>query len=153
MRHLKPNPVQKRGRKTVFTKTEEEDLRDCIKELASLGFGLRLVDIGELVERYVKTTNNPRASKVFHYKKRIGHPGHDWLDQFLKRYRLSLTEATKLCNARYNATTNPFIIYHFFDTLEKVINDLGFKDKPHLIWNCDESGLTSPRSKEMQDCF
>jgi len=141
MRHLKPIPLQQRGRKTVFSKEEEEELRDCIVDLASLGFGLRLVDIGELVESYVKSSNHEQGKKVFNYKKRSGYPGPDWLNSFMRRHNLSLKEATKLCRARYNATKNPFIINNFYDMLEQIVKDLGLENKPHLIWNCDESGL------------
>ena len=40
-----------------------------------------------------------------------------------------------------DATKNPFVVYHYDDILEEAIERLNFKDKSHLIWNCDESGL------------
>ena len=33
------------------------------------------------------------------------------------------------------------MIYHYYDILEEAIKQLNLKDKPNLIWNCDESGL------------
>ena len=75
------------------------------------------------------------------YGGRKGHPGPDWVKLFMKRNNLSLKEATKLCVARYNATKNPFIVYHFYDILEQTINDLGIENRPDLLWNYDESGL------------
>ena len=60
---------------------------------------------------------------------------------FIKSQHLSLKEATKLCAPRYNATKNPFIVYHYYDSLESIIRDLKLENRPDLIWNTDESGL------------
>ena len=42
---------------------------------------------------------------------------------------------------RYNATKNPFVVYDYFDLLEKTITYLGLENKPEVISNCNESGL------------
>ena len=65
----------------------------------------------------------------------------DWINSFTKRQKFSLKEATKLSTARYNATKNPFIVNHYYNILEKTIQNLGLNDRPDLIWNVDESGL------------
>ena len=134
--------LQKVGRKGVFSVDEEIDLRSCISELAELGFAMTLSDIAELVENYVAVNNHQRGKKIFKRGGRIGYPGPDWLSSFLKRYDLSLKEATKLSAPRYNATKNSFIIYNFYELLEKVLDKHPIiAERPDLLWNCDESGL------------
>ena len=46
-------PLRGQGRKPVFSLDEARDLKECIVGLASLGFGMRLKDVAELVESYV----------------------------------------------------------------------------------------------------
>lgn len=65
----------------------------------------------------------------------------------MKKGKLSAKQAATLSNARYAATKNPFIIYHFHDLLEKTVEELGVEDRPDLIWNCDDSGLLHEPSK------
>ena len=131
----------KQGRKPIFNDAETKELRQCIVDLATLGFAMTLKSVAELVESYVRENDIQRAKKIFKYKGRIGYPGPDWINAFLKNNNLSLKDATKLCVARFNATKNPFIIYNYYDMLKKVIDELGIADRPDLIWNCDESGL------------
>ena len=59
----------------------------------------------------------------------------------MKRFNLSLKEATKLSRARYNATKNPFVVNHFYDLVEEKTKELNLENKPSSIWNMDESGL------------
>ena len=47
----------------------------------------------------------------------------------------------KLSRPCYNPTNNPFVVYHYFNLLEKTISNLGLENKPEVIWNCNESGL------------
>ena len=42
--------------------------------------------------------------------------------------------------ARYNAMKNPSVVDHYYDILEKTVQNLGLDDRPDLIWNVDESG-------------
>lgn len=37
---------------------------------------------------------------------------------------------------------NEVMIKDFFFKLDDVFTNLTIKDKPHLIWNCDETGLS-----------
>ena len=82
-----------------------------------------------------------KRANVSKHDGRPGFPGPDWMTSYLKRNNLSLKEATNLSSARYNATENPFVIFHYFDILEEAIEKLKIRDRPDLIWNCDESGL------------
>ena len=104
-------------------------------------------DIGELVHSYVEHNDHQRAKKTLHFRGRLGYPGPGWIKQFMKKKNLSAKQATTLSSARYNATKNPFIIFHFYDLLEKTIKELNLEHRPDLIWNCDESGLPHEPSK------
>ena len=101
--------------------------------------------VEELVESYVSSTEYERGQMYLKYDGRPGFPGPDWMTSHLKRNNLSLKEATKLSSARYNATKNPFVIFHYFDILEKAIEKLKIRDRPDLTWNCDESATKKCR--------
>ena len=45
--------------------------------------------------------------------------------------------------ARMANTSNPFVVYDFFETIEKIANENNFSLSQ--VWNCDETGfLTDP---------
>ena len=50
-----------------------------------------------------------------------GKPGYTWLRGFLKRNKLTLKKAEMISSARMSNTSNAFIIYDFYDQLERVI--------------------------------
>ena len=139
--YIKKGGKSKVGRRAVFKNEEEIELKECIVKLAELGFPLTLKDIGELVESFVSLNRIEHAKKIFKFGGRPGHPGPDWMNSFIKRNNLSLKQATKLSVPRYHATKNQFNIYHYYDILEETIDRLNLRNRPHLIWNCDESGL------------
>ena len=74
-----------------------------------------------------------KRKKNLKFKGRPGYPGPDWLKSFMDKDSLSLKEATKLSQARYNATKNAFIIYNYFDLLEKTIHELDLQNRVELI--------------------
>lgn len=74
-------------------------------------------------------------------------PGRDWIMNFLKRHGLTLKKGGMMQLARKSVTSDPFVIYGFYDLLEKVINDLGLADKPECIYNMDETGFPTDPSK------
>ena len=65
----------------------------------------------------------------------------------MRRHNLSLKKANMICSARKLATSNPFLIYGFYDLLEQIVTENQLTAKQ--MWNCDESGFpTDPhRSK------
>ena len=67
-----------------------------------------------LVADYIKI-NGIKADQF-----KDGKPGEKWFKNFMKRNKLSLKKAEMISAARKANTLNPFIIYDFFDQLEKV---------------------------------
>lgn len=125
----------------VFDDKEIADLVETIVTFATLGFGMTTRDIGELVESYVEHNNHRRGLTTFNYRGRKGYPGPDWINSFIASNNLSSKQATTLSTARYNATKNPFLIYGYYDLIADTVKNMGIENKPHLYWNCDESGL------------
>ena len=67
-------------------------------------------------------------------------PGPKWMKHFMKGNRLSIKKAEMISLARKSSTSNPFIIYGYYNLLEKSFQDnLDFDAE--RIYNCDESGF------------
>ncbi|KAK8372578.1 hypothetical protein O3P69_016275 [Scylla paramamosain] len=49
--------------------------------------------------------------------------------------------------ARKSVTSDPFVIYGFYDMLEKEMDRLNIKDRPECIYNLDETGFPMDPSK------
>ena len=43
--------------------------------------------------------------------------------------------------ARKNDTSESFVVYGFYEMLDKEVKRLGIADKPECFYNCDESGF------------
>ena len=108
---------------------------------------MTLRDVGELAESQVSSTEHERRQVYLKHDGRFGFPGADCMTSYLKRNKLSLKETTKLSSARYNARKNPFVTFHYFDILQEAIEKLKTRDRPDLIWNCDEPGLPHESNK------
>ena len=67
-----------------------------------------------------------------------GRPGKDWVYAFMKRQKLN----TK---GRKAATFNPFIVYDFYDVIDKIIKKNNLTEDQ--LWNCCKSGLPTNPSK------
>ena len=99
----------------------KEQLKKCIVKLAEMGFAPSIKDVRDTVGSYVQYNDLADAKMRLQYKGNEGYPGPDWISLFLEKNNLSLKDDTKLNVARYNATKNPFIIYHYYDILEESI--------------------------------
>ena len=106
------------------------------------GFSPTFREIIDLVEPYIKM--NKLENSHFQNGSR---PGPTWMKNFMKRNRLSLKKAGMISSARISNTSNPFIIYDYYNVLEK-----SFRDNPDLdadrIYNCDESGFPIDQTNE-----
>ena len=150
---LKENNEQpkKRGRRHIFSVEQKQELTNCINIMAKHGFAPRIKDIAGIVHNYVlKNKDDQECKRALHTFKDngiAGRPGYDWIMDFLKESNLSIKDATKLSVCRYNATRNPFIIYHWYDLVIETIQEMKLENRPDLIWNCDESGLPGDPKK------
>ena len=126
------------GRKTALTPDMERDLAHCIQTLCNAGFSPSADEVKNLVQDFVIANKLKTPFKD-------GRPGKDWFKQFLSRQKLSTKKATMISAARKAATANPFIIYDFYEVIDKVITENNLS--PNQVWNCDESGFPTDPSK------
>lgn len=125
------------GRTTVLSPEEEKQLKSCIEMLCQVGFSPTRNQLLSLVKDYVENNNvkNPFLDNK---------PGFDWLKGFMERNKLSMQKANMISAARMAATSNPFIVYDFFDVVGNIIEEKNLTAEK--IWNCDESGFpTDPK--------
>lgn len=92
-----------------------------------------------LVGEYVKANHMKTPFKD-------GYPQSDWLMAFMKRHIMSIKKPESVEIARRHCI-DPFVINPHFDRVYEIIKTLGLKDKPHLIFNLDETGFTRDPSK------
>lgn len=128
--------VTTQGRKTSLSQEAEKDLSEKIKIMAKWGFALTKNEILQTVQTYC-IENDIRTT----FKN--GKPGNDWFRAFCKRHRLSQKKLEQLEKSRRTATSDPFIIYGFYEKLEATIHQLHLEDCPGQIWNLDETSFSS----------
>ena len=126
------------GRHPILTLEEERELAGIISTMSNVGFAPTKDEIRLLVHEYVRLNNlkNPFKNDV---------PGRTWFKNFLQRQKLSCKKATMLSSARKSATANPFIVYNFYEMIEKIVKEQ--KLSAAQVWNCDESGFPTDPSK------
>ena len=126
------------GRPTTLSGLEETQLATCIGTMCRLRFSPTRCQIGLLVQDYVQSHNIKTPFKN-------DLPGKDWLRSFMNRNNLSLKKANMISSARKSVTSNPFLVYDFYDILEKVLEEKNLTASQ--IWNCDESGFPTDPQK------
>lgn len=128
--------MSKQGRKTVLSKEEEDDLAEKIKTMAKWGWALTRQEIRSVVHTYVVQNNINNNFKN-------NCPGKDWMQLFFQRNGLVAKKLEQLEKSRRQATSDPFIIYHFYEILEKTLTSLNLHDKPQQIFNLDETSFST----------
>ena len=108
--------------------------------MAELGFGPIMAELLSMVEEYIAANEIQTTFKN-------GKPGYDWLSSFMKRQKLTLKKGGQMQIARKNVTSDPFVVYGFYEMLENEVKRLGIQDKPECFYNCDESGFPSDPSR------
>lgn len=135
-RGIKSNSV---GRSTALPLDIEQRIADSLKVMERYGYGLSRREVLNLVEHYLKSnkiTNNFKN----------GIPGEDWWLRFAKRQNLSIKKPQIVEYSRKKAC-DQFIIYNYFDLLNKTILELNLENKPNRIWNLDETSFCLDPSK------
>ena len=123
-----------RGRSFALDPKLEEKLVKLLKGMESMGLGPRATDFRLLLKDYLDANEiNTR------FKDNL--PGREWLSNFMQRHRLVLKKGGQMQLARKNVTSDPFIVYGFYDLLAKIMNDLGIENRPECIYNTDETGF------------
>ena len=128
------NPVSYAfGGETTFSKAEEETLVEHVETVAHLGYGLSNIQLQHLAGEMAFDMGKKKKNKPM---------SNNWLYGFLSRWegRLASVNPRKLDSNRAKSST-PEIVDQYFKNLEEVLEKYDLKDKPHLIYNIDETGL------------
>lgn len=129
------------GRETALPREAEEELVSEILYLEECLFGLTPNDIRKLAYDFMKA--NPHLKNPFSKTRETA--GKKWYYGFMKRHpTLSLRQPENVSIARARGF-NKENVYHFFDTLERIVDDNRI-DALH-IYNVDESGFGTVQKK------
>jgi len=122
------------GGAPILNYDEERVLVDYVETLAQLGYGLtneRLKNLaGDMVFSFGRKPNNKPMS-------------NNWLYGFLHRWgnQIASLSAKRLESTRAKSAT-PEAIDIYFKNLYNTLTTYNLLDKPHLIFNMDETGIT-----------
>ncbi|XP_018020256.1 uncharacterized protein LOC108676651 [Hyalella azteca] len=129
-----------RGKKLVLSREIEMTILNCIKGMEQMGMSPPITELQNILQDWLVANQYVTSFKD-------NRPGLDWVYSFLKRHGLCLKKGGQMQLARKTVTSDPFIIYGFYDLLEKVINDLGIANRPQCIYNLDETCFPTDPSK------
>lgn len=128
--------VTKAGRSQVLSPDTENELVKCLLARTKMGLPCDKAELRKLVGEYVNAKGLKTPFKN-------GIPGEDWYYLFMRRHpELSLKKPEHLQKLRKDAR-KPEIVYDFFDSLKRVIDENNLGDKGSFIFNADESGFNN----------
>ena len=131
-------PIQ--GKKTALSEELEEKLADMVKRMEKMGMGPTLLEFRELVREYLLAN---KIDTIFSGDL----PGYDWSVAFMKRHHLTLKKGGMMQLARKSVTSDPFVIYGFYNLLKCEMDRLQISDRPECLWNLDETCFPLDPSK------
>ncbi|KAJ8881388.1 hypothetical protein PR048_017869 [Dryococelus australis] len=109
-----------------------------IISMQELDFGLTLIQIRKLAyklaDRAASEKNNP-----FDMEEEAAREW--WWKDFKNRYGLCLRVPENIVSY-LSSMVNRTILNDFYDKLKHLLVKLGIENRPDLIWNCDETGLS-----------
>ena len=121
------------GSDPLLTREEELTLVEHVEVLAELGYGYTNMQLKSLAGDLAQHLGRRPSSKPL---------SNNWLTEFLKRWhdRLRSLNPRSLEACRAKGST-PEIIESYYNELDHILEKYNLKDKPHLIYNLDETGL------------
>lgn len=143
-RHLDGN-VRRRGGQTILTTGQEATLSKRILEMCSRGFPLNVTDARSLAFRFAsqlqrrKQLKRPLPKAWSQTKK----ASFDWWNSFKVRHQALALRIPEGISAARAEAFNEKRIEEFFRDLREVFDDNDFHQFPQLVFNCDETGLSS----------
>ena len=133
------------GKPTIFTSTQEDEISKRLVYLEKRGFPLPISGLLEAAYKYACTLQRRKElegciPKNWHTFKRCSR---DWWFSFRMRHpELSLRKPQGLSAARAQAF-NPQRVDDFYDELKNIYEELDLQNFPQLIYNIDETGLST----------
>ena len=109
--------VLHQGRRAALSQEEEAELANCITTICRYGFSPTITQVREIIYDYLES--NIKTVACF----KDGRPGKDWFKAFMKRNNLSMKHAEMMCAAHKKATENPFVVYEFYEMIERLLKE------------------------------
>ena len=114
---------------------EEEELVQWVVKMSEIGYGQCRQQVCSMVKRLLDKTGRPNPFPD-------NLPGKTWWYSFLKRHpQLSSRTPQPVENYRAKSCT-PSTMNAWYNGFEQFLLRHDLLDKPHCIWNCDESGFS-----------
>ena len=141
--HNNPKICIGSGRPTVLTASEEDLIVTALLFTAKCGFPQDRDEIKDMVQSFI--THTGRVTPF-----QDGRPGRDWIVLFEKRHHNKLRKRwpEMLSTARAKGMTQENVS-KFYKMYENVLKEHNLFDKPWVLFNIDESGLTADKNNHM----
>ena len=121
------------GRAPVFTQEEEVQIVDHVKAMANIGYGYARQEVVNLATDYAVLLGKREKSNPLTLR---------WFDGFIGRWpELRVLKPRSLEHLRAKAA-NPENVQKYFKELNDIMIKYDLLDKPHLIFNVDEKGIS-----------
>ena len=137
--YIKPEK-RSSGPDTILSQTEEKSLCDHVREMALYGYGYSKSGLRELATDtaiYLGKWND--KEKLLGRKKVVKRVSPKWPDM------KALKPTRSLSMIRAKAVSRE-VIENYFNNLEQILNKYELSDKPHRIFNVDETGISPEHS-------
>ena len=119
------------GPKAYLNQAEEEELGTFLLQCSRVGYGKTKKDVLRIVESVANEKGVLRKSKIT----------DGWFRRFLERQsHFSLRKGDSTAHVRMDAI-NAETLHQYFSLLQDTLKEHGLMDKPHQIYNVDESGI------------
>ena len=131
------------GRPTVLTASEEDLIVTALLFTAKCGFPQDRGEVKDMVQSFIKHTGRETPFQD-------GRPGRDWIVSFEKRHHNKLRKRWPelLSTARAKGMTQENVS-NFYKMYENVLKEHNLFDKPWVLFNIDETGLTADKNNYM----
>ncbi|XP_068200664.1 uncharacterized protein [Palaemon carinicauda] len=105
-------------KRTALSAEVEDKLKSALLEMEEMGFGPTMTEFIGIVHDHVVANEIPTPFVG-------GRPGYKWAASFLSRHNLRLKRGGTMQLARKNVTADPFVIYGYYDLLQRAQERLG----------------------------
>ncbi|XP_074039132.1 uncharacterized protein [Leptinotarsa decemlineata] len=127
------------GRSTALSTEVEEQIVECLKARARMGYPCNKEELRDLIATFVQQRHLKTPFKD-------GRPGLDWYYSFMNRNKtLSFKKPEHLHKARKDQR-KPEVIYNFYRKLKEVVIKERIDDAA-FVFNADESGFGNDPSR------
>jgi hypothetical protein len=138
-------PIRTNGGIPSLPPSLSAEIVEVARAAADHGFGLSKKELTSFVSDIVNLKwdlQDPVGLYLRQYCRFVNRvPGDDWIVKFMHDNHLSLVKPSPMERSRALANADPHIVYGFYDLLHREMERLELSDKPHHIFNLDETAF------------